>query len=405
MTPRLSPSQTGSGELQTVSVTRTLVLPLETSTHKNAHLRPAIDEFQAMTAHASNMVASMSPGEWNPKNTTIYRFLEREFGDDRTVLSTVMNEARRKVAEAYSSWASNGMPGDRPASFGHGHYVRQSNRYVTIEPNDRGWGLHVQLYPYSDGVWFHIDDAAFHRELLERVTDDTDDARVGSIEFHLDPETGDLAAHTSIVWDVDVHKADTVETVIGVDLNYDPLACVAVLDVSDDDVAVEEVIFDPGEESSATWRHHRKRIAQSRDQAQRDGNLRAVTDARRTWYNYTDHITNVLSRRIVECALDHTPAVLVFEDLTNIRDHKDGDEFDHGWPFAQLKEQTAYKATEAGIPFEDVDPAGTSTTCRMCETTNSSFRRGRDFECGVCGYTVHADVNAAINIAQRYVEG
>jgi transposase len=65
-----------------------------------------------------------------------------------------------------------------------------------------------------------------------------------------------------------------------------------------------------------------------------------------------------------------------------------------------LTEQLAYKATEAGLPVEAIDPAETSITCRQCDETNPAFRDGDDFECWECGYEVHADVNAAINIAQ-----
>lgn len=58
-----------------------------------------------------------------------------------------------------------------------------------------------------------------------------------------------------------------------------------------------------------------------------------------------------------------------------------------------------YKAIEAGIPVTTVDPAGTSDSCRQCGAENPAFRDGDLFECWECGYEVHADVNAAINIA------
>ncbi|MEZ3118224.1 transposase [Halobaculum sp. MBLA0147] len=69
-----------------------------------------------------------------------------------------------------------------------------------------------------------------------------------------------------------------------------------------------------------------------------------------------------------------------------------------------LTRQLAYKATEAGLPVEAVEPAGTSVTCRQCGASDPAFRDGVDFECLACGYEVHADVNAAINIAQQEPE-
>lgn len=38
--------------------------------------------------------------------------------------------------------------------------------------------------------------------------------------------------------------------------------------------------------------------------------------------------------------------------------------------------------------------------CRECGETNPQFRDGDDFGCWECGYEVHTDLNAAINIAQ-----
>ena len=72
----------------------------------------------------------------------------------------------------------------------------------------------------------------------------------------------------------------------------------------------------------------------------------------------------------------------------------------HDWPFAEIQEKIAYKAQEQGIPVQKLNPKNTSITCRECDATNPAFRDGDEFECWNCGYEVHADVNAAINIAQ-----
>jgi IS605 OrfB family transposase len=105
---------------------------------------------------------------------------------------------------------------------------------------------------------------------------------------------------------------------------------------------------------------------------------------------------------VVEFAVEHEPSVLVLEDLTHYRET--ADDPIHDWPFADLQEKICYKATAEGIPVETVDPKDTSITCRKCGQATPEFRDGTEFSCRRCGYEVHADVNAAINIAKRYAE-
>jgi IS605 OrfB family transposase len=152
-------------------------------------------------------------------------------------------------------------------------------------------------------------------------------------------------------------------------------------------------------ESGREYRHTREQIKRSRDQANRDGDLRAVRDARHSYRNYTDHITNVASRRVVDLAVEHSPATIQLEDLTHYREN--ATDAIHDWPYAEIQDKIAYKATAEGIPVATVDPAGTSSTCRKCGADNPRARDGHDFQCLDCGYQVHADVNAAINIAER----
>lgn len=54
-----------------------------------------------------------------------------------------------------------------------------------------------------------------------------------------------------------------------------------------------------------------------------------------------------------------------------------------------------------GIESIEVDPAYTSQRCSSCGHVHKSNRNGDIFRCHRCGLTLHADVNAARNIAQR----
>ena len=98
--------------------------------------------------------------------------------------------------------------------------------------------------------------------------------------------------------------------------------------------------------------------------------------------------------------------MIVLEDLADIREDLDYGEWMnrrlHAWAFARLQGRTEDKAREAGIPVEYVHPEYTSQTCHACQ--HIGYRNGDEFQCtnDECWVTeYHADINAAVNIADR----
>ena len=66
----------------------------------------------------------------------------------------------------------------------------------------------------------------------------------------------------------------------------------------------------------------------------------------------------------------------------------------------------ADKARRAGVPLVAVDPRHTSQTCNRCGHRDKRNPPDQEtFLCRSCGVVAHADHNAALNIAQRGVEG
>jgi putative transposase len=121
------------------------------------------------------------------------------------------------------------------------------------------------------------------------------------------------------------------------------------------------------------------------------------------WLNHN------ISRQLVNEA-KQSGAALAFEDLTNIRQslnekprNKTERRRTNNWAFYQLRLFTQYKAVIAGIPVVLVPPAYTSQTCNRCghvhPVKGKSYRNGKKFKCGHCGFEHDADVNAAKNIA------
>jgi IS605 OrfB family transposase len=111
---------------------------------------------------------------------------------------------------------------------------------------------------------------------------------------------------------------------------------------------------------------------------------------------------------VVERAQQVENPLLVLENLQYIRENMNYSAFMnrrlHGWAFAKLHAQIQYKAEEAGIPVATVNPRNTSKECHVCGETGTrpqqaTFRCTND-DCWVREY--QADVNAALNIADRY---
>jgi putative transposase len=113
-------------------------------------------------------------------------------------------------------------------------------------------------------------------------------------------------------------------------------------------------------------------------------------------------ILHRISNEIVAEACENGCSVIVFEDLTNIRE-RTAASWGHQWAFDRLYEYVEYKAEEHGIEVEQVDPENTSRRCSHCGFTHLDNRDGEDFECLNCGYQNHADYNAAKNIGLRYL--
>jgi len=128
-------------------------------------------------------------------------------------------------------------------------------------------------------------------------------------------------------------------------------------------------------------------------------------------WNQIDDLFHRVTREVVEYAESVENPVLVLEDLTYMRESMDYGEYMnrrlHGWGFAKLHAQIRYKAVEKGIPVETVNPRNTSRECHACggvgyRPKQATFTCTND-ACWMGEY--QADVNGAINIADRYLSG
>jgi len=149
---------------------------------------------------------------------------------------------------------------------------------------------------------------------------------------------------------------------------------------------------------------HLKRALQKKGTKSAKRHLRRLRYMQARFRRDCDH---VLSKQIVQSA--EPGSTIVVENLTDIRKRVKAKKRTetkrriHSWSFAQLRTLIEYKAEERGCRVVAVDPRHTSQQCSRCGHTARNNRRSRGrFVCRACGLELHADLNAARNIAAKY---
>ncbi len=184
-----------------------------------------------------------------------------------------------------------------------------------------------------------------------------------------------------------------VESALGVDLGVTNIAT-----TSDGDILTSESI-----EQNRQQQQRLRSDLQARGSLSAKRHLRKLAGRQR---RFQKDINHQISKRLVETA-QRTNRAIALEELTGIRARTRASGADQrarhsNWAFAQLRTFIVYKARLVGIPVILVDPRYTSQRCCVCGHIEKANRRSQsEFLCCACGQAVHADVNAAKNIALR----
>jgi len=75
------------------------------------------------------------------------------------------------------------------------------------------------------------------------------------------------------------------------------------------------------------------------------------------------------------------------------------------WNYAYWLMRLEMNCEENRVSFRTVPSYYTSQQCPICNHTESGNRNGEVFKCQACGYTGNADINAALNILNRFHSG
>jgi IS605 OrfB family transposase len=131
--------------------------------------------------------------------------------------------------------------------------------------------------------------------------------------------------------------------------------------------------------------------------------LRKISKREQQFVSWVNH--NV-SKEIAAMPYD----IFAIEDLTSIRvqSRAKGVGFTrklNNWAFYELEQFLKYKAEALGKSVVTIDPRYTSQKCSNCGHIYKGNRKGNSFHCVKCGLSLHADLNAARNIAVLGISG
>ena len=121
---------------------------------------------------------------------------------------------------------------------------------------------------------------------------------------------------------------------------------------------------------------------------------------------FVSGVNHCISKGIVAMPFD----IFAIEDLTSIRvqSRNKGIDFTrklNNWAFYELEQFIRYKAEAMGKSVVSIDPRYTSQKCSACGHLDKGNRKGHLFKCVKCGFQIHADLNAARNIAVLGISG
>jgi IS605 OrfB family transposase len=124
---------------------------------------------------------------------------------------------------------------------------------------------------------------------------------------------------------------------------------------------------------------------------------------------FQTHQNHTISYQLVQKAKTHNQ-VIALEDLSGIRERtnqlprtKTERRRSNSWSFHQLRQFLIYKCIKFAVKLVFVDPRYTSKMCHNClhihPELGKSYRSGKSFKCGHCGWSGDADLNGSRNIS------
>jgi len=288
-------------------------------------------------------------------------------------------------------------------------YVSPTLTYIYLHDYGFKTGQQVSLLTLQGRIIIPYEGYHRHVALIQHET------TIGAAKLWYDKPHKQYYLLVSLELEITDPTPETQHTVVGVDVGQRYLATTTTL--------TNQSQFFSGKVVRAQADHYARLCKRLQRKGTRSAIRRLITISgreRRLKLN-TNHR---IAKSIVEA---HPHTLIGLEELTGIREHtkrrkrrREGKQVTPAsprqrranrhaskWAFAELQGMIAYKATLFGSISIKVDADYTSQACPLCGYTDKKNRpnHGLTFICRnpneLCGYTLHADLVGARNIAMR----
>jgi putative transposase len=354
---------------------QTLLVKLAPTPEEHAALLRTLETFNAACNQVADVAYEHRVANKLRLQPLVYYHLRQRFG----LSSQMVIRAIAKVSEAYKRDRTV-----KPTFRAHGA-MTYDQRICSFPTPDR-----VSLLTLDGRVVVPFRFGAYAEGMLQRTRGQCD------LLYRKRSETFFLA----ITVDVPEPTPDEASDYIGVDLGVITLAA----------TADGEFLNHSTGPQHAHINQVRARFSRLRRKLQKKGTKSAKRLIRKRGSRekrFSRDINHCLSKALVQTAKG-TSRGIALEDLKGIRERAKGTvgkrhrRVLHNWRFFQLRAFIAYKAALAGVPVVYVNPAYTSQTCSCCGHCEKANRKSQArFLCRSCGFSAHADLNAARHIASR----
>src|SRR6266487_2787109 len=152
-------------------------------------------------------------------------------------------------------------------------------------------------------------------------------------------------------------------------------------------------------------REKRRRKAKLRACLEKKGVQKLPSTSSTSGQRLTRHVRQEINRAVNECFAEHPDRQFAYEHLSvATMKHKARamNAYLRASNLAHIPRQIEWNAAKRGVRATKVKSAYSSQQCSMCYHVEKKNRPDQQtFCCQVCGYSMHADLNAATNIKRR----
>ncbi len=153
-------------------------------------------------------------------------------------------------------------------------------------------------------------------------------------------------------------------------------------------------------------REKRRRKAKLRKCLEKKGVKKLPSTSSKSGQRLARHVRQEINRAVNQCFSEHPDAQFAYEQLsvaTMKYKARAMNAYVYASNLAHIPKQIAWGAAKRGIRATRVKSAYSSQECSVCHYPDRANRPTQQtFCCVVCGYSTHADLNAAINIEHRW---